>query len=249
MTLPARPSAPTGLDTKYETTAGAGDGQITGVTNAMEYSADGVTWSACTGDAVTGLSAGVYSVRYAATGTSFAGSAEAVTVSVTPTYDLTVTVPVFDAVTYGYAQPQARSITITSTGNSASAISSVALSGPNASAFTLNGPDNGVTVQPSQSDTSYTIQPAAGLNVGTYTATITVTYQDSETVTAGVSFTVKKDGASLSLNTYRGEEQTSTFTYGDTLRSRARLPHPARPAASAPDSGGTDAKPSGAVPG
>ena len=72
-TLPGRPDAP---DVK------GGAGKITGTDTSMEYSTDGgATWTACAGEPVTGLEPGEYQVRYAATGSAFAG--ESVTVTVT----------------------------------------------------------------------------------------------------------------------------------------------------------------------
>ena len=191
LTIPARPAAPTGLQGENETVDGNHDGKITGVTTAMEYKlSTAESWTKCTGTEVTGLAPGSYQIRLAATNSAFASAAANVTIATgaARTYTLNVTAPTFDSAVYGYAQPAAQAITISNSGNSASTISGVALSG-NTSAFTLNKTD-GATVQPGQSDTSYTIQPAAGLGAGTYTATITVTYQDGETATATVSFTV-----------------------------------------------------------
>ncbi|MBP3856568.1 MAG: chitobiase/beta-hexosaminidase C-terminal domain-containing protein [Ruminiclostridium sp.] len=104
------------------------------------------------------------------------------------TYTLSVTAPTFDAVSVGYAQPAAKAITITSTGNSNATISSVELSGTNADSFTLTNGTASVTA--GGTNTSYTIRPNAGLAAGTYTATITVTYNGEATATANVSFTV-----------------------------------------------------------
>ncbi|MCD7862458.1 MAG: hypothetical protein LUG61_02830 [Lachnospiraceae bacterium] len=115
------------------------------------------------------------------------------------TYTLRVTVPVFN-VTYGYSQPDEESITITSIGNSDATISSVALSGANADSFTLKKTD-GTTIAANTTDsTTYTIQPKDGLSTGTYIATITVTYNNNETATAEVSFTVNKADQSVSYS-------------------------------------------------
>ena len=68
---------------------------------------------------------------------SFQMPAQAVTVTANyknataPTYTLSVTAPAFDGVKVGYAQPAAKAITITSTGNSAAtnfAVSSICFS-------------------------------------------------------------------------------------------------------------------------
>lgn len=86
------PSAPTGL-TGVAPTAALNDGKITGVTTAMEYSADGTTYTACTGTEITGLTEGTYYVRTAQTATHEAGAAATVNVPayVAPTtYTVTV---------------------------------------------------------------------------------------------------------------------------------------------------------------
>lgn len=48
VTIPARPAAPAGITAQNETITGLGDGQLTGTTEAMEYSTDGETWTPCT---------------------------------------------------------------------------------------------------------------------------------------------------------------------------------------------------------
>ncbi len=75
-------AAPTGLAGVPLTKAAAADGKITGVTAAMEYKASYETvWTACAGTEVTGLTAGVYNVRYAPTAGAAAGDAVDVVVS------------------------------------------------------------------------------------------------------------------------------------------------------------------------
>ena len=70
--IPSRPAAPRGVS--------GGKGEITGVSRAMEYSADGENWTACSGGTVSGLAAGSYRVRYQAETDAFAS--EPVTVRV-----------------------------------------------------------------------------------------------------------------------------------------------------------------------
>ena len=104
------------------------------------------------------------------------------------TYTLEVAAPTFDAVKLGYVQPDAEAITITSTGNSAATISSVTLSGANADSFTLT---NGTAaVAAGGTNQTWAVRPKSGLAVGTYTATITVTYDGGAVAKADVSFTV-----------------------------------------------------------
>ena len=115
------------------------------------------------------------------------------TITFTPQWrnSLSITAPIFESVTEGYAQPAAQPLTITNSGNIAGNISSVALSGTNAGAFSLNKTDGATIAAGATDNTTYTIQPVAGLSTGTYEATVTVTYSESITVTTIVSFTVQ----------------------------------------------------------
>ncbi|MCD8348859.1 MAG: leucine-rich repeat protein [Lachnospiraceae bacterium] len=195
-TLVSRPGAP-GVTAVDEVWYDENDGQITGVTTAMEYSAGGSTWTACTDTTVDNLAAGTYYVRYKATDSAFAGTAASVTIEsgTKRTYDLTVTAPTFAAVTYGYTQPDVASITIISSGNSDATISGVTVNSDN---FTIAG--SGSTVTAGGSIDTWTIQPAANLNAGIYSDTITVTYNGGATATADVSFTVNKAEQSISYS-------------------------------------------------
>ena len=105
-------------------------------------------------------------------------------------YTLEATAPEFSPVRVGYAQPAAQPLTIVSSGNTVTTISSVALSGEGESAFILNKTTGATIAAGTTDDTTYTIRPAAGLAVGTYTATVTVVYDNDETAQAEVSFTV-----------------------------------------------------------
>lgn len=189
----ARPAAPA-VQGVNETVAGQNDGRITGLTAGVDYEISddsGQSWedAELTGTEITGLAPGSYQVRAKSTDTSFTGEAASVTISTgaEPTYTLNVTAPAFDSVYTGYVQPEAKAITISSAGNSDAAISGVTVDNAN---FVIGG--SGSTVPAGGSISTWTIQPAAGLSVGTYTATITVAYNDGETATAQVSFTVTR---------------------------------------------------------
>ena len=68
------PDAPSGLVPTAPTTNGGSDGQISGVTTAMEYSTDnGSTWIKVTANPITGLKAGKVLVRFAGTATTNPG--------------------------------------------------------------------------------------------------------------------------------------------------------------------------------
>jgi Neuraminidase (sialidase) len=90
---------------------GTGDGKITGVTSAMEYSADnGSTWTACAESEVTELTPGNYQVRIkSVAGTSFASLATNVIIAsgTAQTCVLNIVVPTFESVAEGYTQPAA----------------------------------------------------------------------------------------------------------------------------------------------
>ena len=207
----ARPEAPSGLKGESPSYVGAADGKLTGVNSTMEYRKEGDTaWTACPspGTEVTGLAAGTYEVRLKATNSAPAGYAAEVTVGIGPER-ISVTAPAFDAVTYGDARPSAQTITVKNNADTVTTITGVALSGTNADSFELNK-TSGTDISAGGTDsTTYTIQPKAGLNAGTYSATIAVTYQtgtstgqtgeSTRTVEAQVSLTVNKKQLTASM--------------------------------------------------
>ena len=82
LTIPARPAAPSGLTAVNETAEGKHDGQITGVTTAMEYKLSTADeWTACTGTTLTNLAPGTYEVRVKGRNSSFTGNAAQVTIA------------------------------------------------------------------------------------------------------------------------------------------------------------------------
>jgi hypothetical protein len=98
--------------------------------------------------------------------------------------------PVHYAVTFGYTQPVAQTVTITNTGTGPATVTNIALSGVNAALFTLDG-HNSIPAIAADGDTAnFTVQPGANLAVGTYTAVITATYDGGKTAATYVSFTV-----------------------------------------------------------
>ncbi len=190
--IPARPDAPT-VQGVNEIVAGKNDGKITGLTAGISYelsSNDSKTWIDVAADSteITGLAPGTYQVRIKAGTNSFASEAASVIIASgdAPTYTLTVSAPTFGNVNEGYTQPAAQALTITNSGNSDATISSVTVDSAN---FTIAG--SGAAVPAGGSISSWTIQPAAGLSSGTYSATITVTYNNDATATANVQFIVE----------------------------------------------------------
>jgi hypothetical protein len=101
-----------------------------------------------------------------------------------------VTAPTFAPAAEGYVQPEAKPITLISTGNSAATISTVTLSGTNAECFTLNRTGGTIIAAGATDDSTYTVRPIGGLEPGTYTAIITAFYDNGSKASADVGFTV-----------------------------------------------------------
>ena len=194
VTIPVRPAAPSGLQGQSTSFAGESDGEITGLIAGTAYqisSNDGMNWTdaTLTETKIIGLASGNYRVRMKATTSTFASKAsEAVKVESGPsrTYELEVTAPTFGPVTYGYTQPTAKAITITSSGNSDATISKVEVS--DTSKFIIGG--SGSTVTAGGFIDTWTIQPNTGSSAGEHTATITVAYDGGAEATTNVKFKV-----------------------------------------------------------
>ena len=85
LTIPSRPAAPSGLTAVNETAEGKNDGQITGVTTAMEYKLSTADeWTACTDTTLTNLAPGTYEVRVKGTDSNFTGNAAQVIIATEP---------------------------------------------------------------------------------------------------------------------------------------------------------------------
>lgn len=190
VSVPARPAAPevTAVD---ETIDGKADGQITGVSAAMEYRAASGSWAACEGESVTGLDDGVYQVRSMSTESSFASEAASVTVGkgVPATYTLGLEIAEIETEIYNYAQPEGSALMLTSSGNSRAEIVSVTVD--DTEAFEVVG--SGQYVEAGGSLSSYIVRPRTGLEAGDYTATVTVTYKGGESYSGDETFTVEAD--------------------------------------------------------
>ncbi|GHT71247.1 hypothetical protein FACS189455_2610 [Bacteroidia bacterium] len=215
LAVPARPAAPT-VQGVNETITGLNNGQITGVSPAMEYKlSTALNWTAITGTTVTNLAPGSYQVRIKATISAFASTTEIVIIATgtAQTRVLTVTAPIFTAADYGYARPEAQAITIANSGNSATTITMVSVSG---SDFEIANGD--ATVSAGGNITTWTIQPKAGLSADTHTATITVTYNGTAgtTATADVTFTVNAL-VNAAMPVITGQPQDETADEGDNV--------------------------------
>lgn len=91
----------------------------------------------------------------------------------------------FGSVYTGYIQPAAQTVTITNTGNQ-----SLTLNQPASTSSFVVGTLS-TTSLPVNGTATFTVQPKAGLAVGTYSENITVSGTDGATVTIPASFTVK----------------------------------------------------------
>lgn len=239
--IPERPAAPS-VNKTDETVDGNEDGAITGTNTTMEYRQKTVqggtenTWEECKETSVTGLAPGTYEVRYKAVSTSgqeaFASKIAEVTIGKGEPrrYSVSVSDVTFTDATYGYTQPSAQTVTITNNGNVSTTVTNVQLTGDDADSFTLSrtdGQTGNITIGTGTSDTntSYTIQPVAGLTPGTYEATIQVTYNtdgDPDTATKAVTFRVGKAAPAASHFiftapsdlTYDGEGKSAAVSVG-----------------------------------
>ena len=97
------------------------------------------------------------------------------------------TAPDFGSLEEGYAAPEAKTITLTNTGNVTLSNLAVQTDG---SSFTA-GALSGTTVEPGQSVT-FTVAPAAGLSANTYSQIFTVTSDQAPQVQITASFAVTK---------------------------------------------------------
>jgi len=102
---------------------------------------------------------------------------------------LTLSPVSFDNVLVGYQQPEAKTVTINNTGTGTATVSTIQLTGDNADSFALSEDDDISTIAAGET-AAFKVQPRAELDGGTYTAAITVTYDNGETASANLSFTV-----------------------------------------------------------
>ena len=132
-------------------------------------------------------------------------------------FNLAVDAPTFAEAKYGYSQPSALKITIKNNGQVDANITSVEI---DESGFDLIEGDIGNVAQGATND-SWSVQPKAGLSVGTHTATITVTYSGnggtSRTATAEVSFTVTKANPKVTVSA------SGDPTYGSDITLTAEV--------------------------
>lgn len=156
-------------------------------TKAVTWSSSDNTIATVEDGTVTAVKAGEATI----TVTTVDGSKQAAcTVTVTePVYKMTTnpTALDFGSVYIGYAQPAAQTVTITNTGNQTQTLTQPVSSTGNFEVGTLSK----MTLSAGEVAT-FTVQPKAGLAVGTYSESIAVASSEGATVTIPASFTVMR---------------------------------------------------------
>jgi len=179
---------------------------VVGQTYAAQLTAQGggqITWALSSGNlpdglaltdsgAITGTPSKDGTFTFAVTAENLTGSDEKTfTIKVLPAAkpELTVGSVVIPAQTEGYAQPAPVAVTITNIGNADAHLQMLYPEGGNADCFIVNE-DGRSVIAAGNTETTWTIQPAAGLAAGTYTTSFVVRYDDGVTASAEVTFTV-----------------------------------------------------------
>lgn len=118
----------------------------------------------------------------------------------------------------GYTQPAAQTVTITNTGNQ-----SLNLNQP-ASTSSFEVGTLSTTELAAGATATFTVQPKAGLSVGTYSENIAVTSSEGATLSITASFNVRKEvkvepsgSTNLSFTTDRDEFTLTAIVYGENL--------------------------------
>lgn len=145
--------------------------------------------------AITGTPSVEGSVTFTVLAQNSAGTGEAaftITVFAAAAPMLTVGAVTFADVQEGYAQPAAATITLTNTGDADAALTSLTAEnadGTLSTAFVVNTNGSSV-IKAGQADTTWNVQPAAGLAAGTYTAVFKAYYDNGAVAQTNLSFTV-----------------------------------------------------------
>lgn len=209
LSVPARPSAPTGLTATAETFKDEADGSIAGLVEGVSYQyrkkgAGG--WTGVTADStgkVSPLAAGIYEVRTAATSTAFVSAVAEIEVAastVARTYEITVTGVALGEATYGYSDAPTGTFTLKNTGNSSVEITKVEVSG-DTEAMSISGLSALAAAAESapvpMGLSTYNFQASAktALAVGSYELVVKVTYTGggaTKTASGSATFAVGK---------------------------------------------------------
>jgi len=218
-------------------------GAVVGQTYATQLTAQGggqITWTLASGELPAGLTLsasgtitgvaeqdGIFT--FAVKAANAAGNAEKTfTITVAPAAEprLTIGGITLPAMTVGYEQPAPISVSITNTGNAAAQLELLYTEGGSAAYFKVNE-DGRSMIAAGETDTSWTIQPVAGLTAGTYTTEFVVRYHNGETVRAAVSFTVTSStepSVQRVLTVVGGTADKTSCTAGETISITAGEP-------------------------
>lgn len=184
--------------------------------------------------AITGTPVKDGSYSFSVKATNATGSDEktfSITVVPVAKPQLTVGSVTLPSQTEGYDQPAPVAVTITNVGKANASLKLIWTEGTNGDSFIVN--ESGSTVIPAgATDTTWTVQPKAGLSAGTYQASFVVRYDGDETASAAVSFTVnaKSDPPvdpdptkTYAVTVVNGTDQTGKSAYqaGETVSIKA----------------------------
>lgn len=211
-----RGAAPTGLTAVPTAFDDSTDGQILGVTPSMEYQPVGAAdWIPCTETEITGLAAGQYLVRTAASAArqAFASRPASVEVLPGPQSDeaLQLTAPSLPSAVYGYDTFTPEPLTLVNHTERDITVQNVTVS---TDAFTIYG--TAAKIPAGSSCQAYTIAPVPSLPAGTYKATVTVAYQIGTTrnsAQAEIALTVTPKPVTLAW------PSQTTFPYNGAAQS------------------------------
>lgn len=190
--VPQRPQVTaTVVNTSYSYTT---DGQLTGLQPGTQYRKGSFGgWESANGDWIGDLAAGDYQLQIPATGSNFISEIVKRTIAKgpEPNTEITVTPPVFPEAVVGYEQPTALPLTIQhiASANMDTVITKAALS--STTQFTLEKTDGG-TVELGKTNQEYAILPKTGLKKGSYSVTVTVTYQKRSASSGAVGTAIAK---------------------------------------------------------
>ncbi|MCD2492054.1 hypothetical protein LQE92_05370 [Lacrimispora sp. NSJ-141] len=209
------------------TTGGNDDGQLAGITTAMEYRlSTSDSWIEGTGSTVTGLANGLYYVRITASGTMLAGDTSSFTVMEyipAPVYSIGLSQSgtyIFTETVAGYGVQNPLAVTVQNTGNRDTGALSVILSGTNADAFVIEETD--IRNVAAGGKDSFKVSPAMGLVPGIYTAVVTVSGGNAIAPQSfAVSFTVNAGPPAVTGVTV--SPSSITVTKGATLQFLASV--------------------------
>ncbi|WP_312699639.1 S-layer homology domain-containing protein, partial [Sedimentibacter sp.] len=199
LSVPARPTAPTDSDytVEHETTAGTNDGKLKVSIPECEYrplnNYSGFWLDIPQNEWKENLPPDTYYVRKKAVeNTSFASeNSTAIVINAGAPLpalvsNLSVGDVTLDPLTVGYVTSTYKSFVITNSGDAQATIRNVTTDNP--SVFSIHPGQS--FVDAGSSINSWQIRTETGLAAGTYSATITVTYDDDRTTTSAVSITI-----------------------------------------------------------